>query len=67
MGQRQPFRQLTGGFIRSLTVERHHGRRNARLALELGPPPVADGRDLNPVRTPTNRLFEAMNDHDVVA
>src|SRR5262245_59958182 len=63
MGQGEPVRQLTGGLVGGLPVERHHGGLNARLTLKLGTPPVADGRDLNPVRTPADRLFEAMNDH----
>jgi len=61
--QRQPLGQVAGGFVRRRSVERHHRRWKARGAGELGAPSVADGRDLDVVRTPANRFVESMNSH----
>ena len=63
MRQRQPRCKLLRRFLRRLPVKRHHRRRHAREATELGAPAVADGRDLNEVRTPCNDFFEMMNVH----
>ena len=63
MRQRKPFGELAGGLVRARAVERHHRRRHARASAQLGPPPVADGRDLDVVHAPANGLFETMNGH----
>lgn len=61
--QRQPLGQQTGRFIGRLAVKGHHRGRHAWAALQLRPPPVADGRDLDVVCAPANGLFKMMNDH----
>ena len=63
MGHRQPVRELLGGPIGGLAVERHHRRRHAGSAPQLGAPAIPDGRHLDLVRTPADGFFEAMNVH----
>src|SRR5882672_8547066 len=63
MCQHQPLRQLPGCLIRRLAVERHHGGGHPRSTAQLGPPPIADGRDLDLIRAAANGFFEVMNDH----
>ena len=63
MGQRKPLRELARGFVRRLSVKRHHGGGHAWAAPQLRPPPVADERDFDLVRPATNHFFEAMNGH----
>ena len=61
--EHKPLRQQPRRLSRSLTVERHHGGRHAGPAVQLRPPPVADGRHLDLVVAPADGFFEAMNDH----
>jgi hypothetical protein len=58
----QPGAQLAGRRVRRRTIERHHGRRNARRAHDLGAPAVAgDRRHLDPINAPADGLVEALN------
>ncbi len=61
--ERQPRGQLPGRLLRSRAVEGHHGGRHAGFPCKLSTPPVADGRHLDVVRTPTNGFFEMFDDH----
>ena len=61
MSKREPLGQLSGGLIRSRPVERHHGRRDAWRAQQLGAPTVADWHDLYEVGAPADSFFEAVN------
>jgi hypothetical protein len=63
MSQRKPLGQLSRRFVRRLPIEGHHRRRHAGPSPQLRAPSVADGRDLDLVRTPANDFFESMNDH----
>jgi len=63
MRQRQPVRELTGGLVGGLSVERHHRRRDAWNAAQLRTPAVADGRHLDVVRAPANGFLETMHGH----
>ena len=66
MGEREPIGEVLGGLGGGEAIERHHSRRNAGRARELGPPSIADGHDLNTVRAPADSLFEAMSNHSVL-
>ena len=61
MRERQPGGQLAGRLLRGLAVEGHHRRRHTRFSRQLGTPPVADGRNVDFVRTPTYRFFEVVD------
>ena len=63
MRERQPRGQLAGRLLWGLAVEGHHRGRHSRFPRQLGAPPVADGRHVDLVRTPTYRFFEVVNDH----
>lgn len=63
--QGEPVRQLARRFVWRLSVERHHRRRDARDAAQLGAPPVADGCYLDVVRAPADGFFETMHGHCV--
>lgn len=63
MGEHEPLGQQPRRLIRRLTVKRHHGGWHAGSPSQLRPPPVADRRDLDVVRTAANGFFEAMNVH----
>ena len=59
----EPLRQLVGGSVGCLTVERHHRRRHAKGAAQLRAPAIPNGRHFNLVQTPANRFLEAVNGH----
>lgn len=63
MRERQPRGQLAGRLLWGRAVEGHHRGRHSRFPRQLGAPPVADGRHVDLVRTPTYRFFEMVNDH----
>ena len=63
MRERQPGSQLLDRLLRGLAVERHHGGLHAGVPAKLSTPPVADGHDLDLVRTPADGLFEMLNGH----
>jgi hypothetical protein len=63
MREGQPRRQLAGRLLWSLAIEGHHRGGHAWFPRQLGAPPVADGRHVNLVRTPTYGFFEVVNDH----
>jgi len=63
MRQHQPLRQVPRRFVWRRSVERHHRRGKTRRATKLRAPSVADGHDLDVVRTPANGFVEAMNCH----
>jgi hypothetical protein len=63
MRERQPRGQLAGRLLWGLAVKGHHGGGHARLSQELGAPPIADGRNFDLVRPPTDVFFEMVNDH----
>ena len=63
----EPLRQLPCGFVRRLTVERHHRRRHSRQPAKLRAPPVADRRDFDLIRTPADEFFESMHRHVAVS
>ena len=59
MRERQPLREPARSFVWCRSVERHHCVWEAWRATELRAPSVADGHDLDVVRTPVNRFVEA--------
>jgi len=61
--ERQPRGQLAGRLFWGLAVKRHHRGGHARPSTKLGSPPVADGRNLDQIRTPADGLFEMVNGH----
>ena len=61
--QRQPLQQQPCRLVRRRAVEGHHGGGHPRPAPQLGPPPVADGRDFDLIGAAADGLFEVMNDH----
>jgi hypothetical protein len=63
MRQHQPLRQVPRRFVWRRSVERHHRRWKTRRATKLRAPSVADGHDLDVVRTPANGFVEAMDCH----
>ena len=63
MRERQPRGQLAGRLLRSLAVEGHHRGGHPGFPRQLGAPPVAHGRHVDLVRTPTYSFFEVVNDH----
>ena len=63
--EREPSGQLAHRLVRGLTVEWHHGRRQAWPAAQLGAPPITDGHSLDLVRPTADGFFEAMHDHGV--
>jgi hypothetical protein len=63
MRERQPRGQLPGRLLWGLAVEGHHRGGHPGFPRQLGAPPVADGRHVDLVRTPTYRFFEVVNDH----
>ena len=63
VGDLEPLRELLRRGVGRLTIERHHRRRQAGHTSQLRPPPIADGRDFDLVRTPANDFVEAMNVH----
>ena len=63
MRERQPRGQLAGRLLRCLAVEGHHRGGHPGFPRQLSAPPVADGRHVDMVRTPTYRFFEVVNDH----
>jgi hypothetical protein len=63
MRERQPRGQLAGRLLRRLAVEGHHRGGHPGFPRQLSAPPVADGRHVDLVRTPTYSFFEVVNDH----
>ena len=63
MGQRQPFRKLFRGFVRSAAVKRHHGGGHAGRSQELRAPFVTDRPYFNQVRAAADIFLETMNGH----
>jgi len=63
MRERQPRSQLPGRLLRRLAVEGHHRGGHPGFPRQLSAPPVADGRHVDLVRTPTYSFFEVVNDH----
>jgi hypothetical protein len=63
MRERQPRSQQASRFFWGRAVKRHHGCGHTGLSRQLGAPPVADGRHVDVVRTPTYSFFEVVNDH----
>jgi hypothetical protein len=63
MRERQPGGQLAGRLLRRLAVEGHHRGGHPGFPCQLGAPPVADGRHVDMVRTPTYSFFKVVNDH----
>src|SRR6185503_12624548 len=63
MRQCQPLRKKPRSFVWCCSVERHHRGGEAWRATKLRAPSVADGHDLDVVRTPANCFVEAKNCH----
>ena len=63
MREREPLRELAGGGVRRLAIERHHRRWHAWHAAQLRAPVIAHWRDLDVVRTSANGFVKTMHSH----